>query len=73
MQSDQDNADLEMLELATATDLAAEAIADAAVNARLREIAIELRDMAHRSMRLRGRESPGTGGWDVPAMRRLPA
>ena len=54
VQPDQDDADLELLELAEATTFLAEAVADAAIATRLREIAGELR-----GMRSRGGEWPG--------------
>ena len=68
MQPDQDDADLELLELAEATTLLAEAVADAAIATRLREIAGELR-----GMQSRGGEWPGAEDADQPVMRRLPA
>lgn len=46
MQPNQDEDDLELLALADATDRVAEAVNDAAIRARLRAIANEMRAMA---------------------------
>ena len=72
VQPDQDEADLELLELAEATALVADTIADAVLKPRLREIVVELRDMARRGMRRRGK-CAAAEDWSLRDIRGLPA
>ena len=62
----------ELLELAEATERAAATIVDATIRARLREIAIEVRNMARGHIGSLDREcSHPMKDWDTPGMRPL--